>query len=84
MLSLVDSRGERHAELTNGEGLTDWLGFLRQVKPADTEGGRILFDVPVASYRLRVVNDAEPENERAALVDIPLQLGPAIPQPGLK
>jgi hypothetical protein len=81
MLSLVDSRGERHPELTNGAGLTDWLGFLRQIKPANTEYGRVLFDVPAGGYRLRVVNDAEPENERAALVEIPLDLGPAIPQP---
>ncbi len=84
MLSLVGSRGERHAELANGEGLSDWLGFLRRVKAAETERGRVLFDVPVASYRLRVVNDAELENERAALVEIPLQLGPTIPQPGVK
>lgn len=84
MLSLVGSRGERYSEQTSGEGLTDWLGFLRQVKPANTERGRVLFDVPAGAYRLRVVNDAEPENERAALVEIPLQLGPAIPQPALK
>lgn len=84
LLSLTDARGQRYQEQTNGEGLTDWLGFLRQLKPADTERGRVLFDVPPASYRLRVVNDAEPENERAALVDIPLQLGPTVPQPGLK
>ncbi len=83
-LSLVDSRGERYPEQTSGEGLTEWLGFLRQVKPADTERGRVLFDVPAGGYRLRVVNDAEPENERAALVEIPLELGPAIPQPALK
>lgn len=84
LLSLVDSRGERYPELTSGEGLTDWLGFLRQVKPAETERGRVLFDVPTAGYRLRVANDAEPENEVAALVDIPLQLGPIIPQPATK
>ncbi len=84
LLSLVDARGQRYQEQTNGEGLAEWLGFLRRLKPAETEHGRVLFDVPPAGYRLRVVNDAEPENERAALVDIPLQLGPAIPQPVLK
>ncbi|HPQ17377.1 MAG TPA: DUF4352 domain-containing protein, partial [Bryobacteraceae bacterium] len=83
-LSLVNSRGERYPELTSGEGLTDWLGFLRQLKPGETEHGRVLFDVPTAAYRLRVTNDAEQENEVAALVDIPLQLGPIIPQPAEK
>jgi hypothetical protein len=84
LLSLTDARGQRYQEQTNGEGLKDWLGFLRQIKPADTERGRVLFDVAPAAYKLRVVNDAEPENERAALVDIPLELGPAFPQPGMK
>jgi hypothetical protein len=80
-LRLEDSRGKAHEELTNGEGLSDWLGYLRTVKAAQTERGRLLFDVPLGTYRLRVVNDADPENERVALVEIPLQLGSPIPAP---
>jgi hypothetical protein len=80
-LSLVDSRGTTYEELNEGDGIPEWLGFLREVKAAQTERGRILFDVPTGPYRLRLVNDADPDNEKVALVDIPVQLGPTVPQP---
>jgi hypothetical protein len=80
-LRLEDSRGRTYEELINGEGLSDWLGYLRTVKAAQTERGRLLFDVPLGTYRLRLVNDADPENERVALVEIPLQLGSPVPTP---
>jgi len=50
------------------------------VKPADTLHGRVVFDVPTAEYRLKLSDDAEPENVKLATVDLPLQLGaPRIP-----
>jgi hypothetical protein len=80
-LRLVDAQGRTYEELSDGEGLREWLGYLRSVKPAQTERGRVLFDVPVGAYRLRLANDADPENEKVALVDIPLQLGSPLPMP---
>ena len=80
-LRLQDSRGTAYEELPNGDGLPEWLGYLRSVKAAQTERGRLLFDVPLGTYRLRLVNDADPENEKVALVDIPLHLGSPIPAP---
>lgn len=78
-MSLVDARGQSFTELTDGQGVTEWMGFLRTVKPAQTERGRVLFDVPTGAYRLRVANDAEPEIQKAAHIEIPLQLMPAVP-----
>jgi len=78
-MSLVDARGETYTELTDGQGVTEWMGFLRSVKPAQTERGRVLFDVPTGAYQLRVANDAEPEIQKVAHVEIPLQLTPAVP-----
>lgn len=80
-LSLFDSSGTASEELSNGEGLTDWLGAFRDIKPAQTVRGRVLFDVAAGSYRLRVVNEAEPGSERMAMVDIPLRFGPPTPPP---
>jgi hypothetical protein len=80
-LRLEGYRGTTYEELTNGEGLSVWLGYLRTVKAAQTERGRLLFDVPLETHRLRLVNDADPENERVALVEIPLQLGSPVPTP---
>jgi hypothetical protein len=78
-MALMDARGQTHLELTDGEGVSEWLGYLRTVNPAQTERGRVLFDVPAGAYRLRVTNDAEPGTEKVALIEIPLQLTPALP-----
>ncbi len=75
-MKLVDAGGHTYDELTEGQGVPEWLGYLRNVKPAETEHGRVLFDLPRGSYRLVVADDAEPENQKTALIDIPLQLGP--------
>jgi hypothetical protein len=78
-MALVDTSGQTHLELTDGQGVTEWLGFLRTVSPAQTERGRVVFDVPPNAYRLRVTNDAEPGSEKAALIHLPLELSPAVP-----
>ncbi len=79
-LNLIDAKGESHAELSDAEGLPQWLGPFRTVKPSETEHGRILFDVAPAAYRLRVTNDADADSEKAALVTIPLQFAPEPPK----
>ncbi|MEK7409178.1 MAG: DUF4352 domain-containing protein [Acidobacteriota bacterium] len=79
-LTLIGPGDQSYPELTNGEGVEQWLGYLRSLSAAGTEHARVLFDVPSGSYRLRVVNEAEPEEERAALIDIPFQAPPAPPE----
>jgi hypothetical protein len=50
---------------------------LRKLAPAQTEQGRVLFDVPTGAYRLRVTDDSpEAGTEKVAVVDIPLRLEP--------
>jgi hypothetical protein len=41
----------------------------------------VLFDVPTGAYRLRLADDSDPDNEKTALVDIPLQFTPSLPRP---
>lgn len=71
LLSLVDSRGATYLEEQKGDGVDQWLGFLRVMKPAESDQGRILFDVPPGAYKLRVSSGGDPETEKAALVEIP-------------
>jgi len=78
-MALVDVRGQDHLELTDGQGVQDWLGYLRTISPAETERGWVVFDVPMAAYRLRVSEDAEPGMGKTALIDIPLRMGPDLP-----
>ena len=73
LLSLIDSRGNVYMEEQKGDGVTQWLGYLRIMKPAETDQGKILFDVPPGAYKLRVSSGGDPEEEQAALVDIPFR-----------
>jgi hypothetical protein len=75
LLTLEDDKRQETLELDNGQGLEDWLGLLRHVTPANTIQGRIVFDVPVAPYQLRLTDAADLEDERTAYVNIPLKLG---------
>ena len=78
-MALVDSAGQNFLELTDGQGVAEWMGYLRTISPAQTERGRVVFDAPPNTYRLRVTNDAEPGTEKAALIELPLQLVPVAP-----
>ena len=59
-MSVVDSSGQSRLELADGQGAEEWLGYLRTLRPAETDRGRVVFDAPPNAYRLRVANDAEP------------------------
>ncbi len=69
---LENSKGETFQELTDGAGVPDWLGLIRSLKPAATEQGVIIFDVPSDAYRLRLTEGADLERARVAYVKIPL------------
>ena len=81
-LTLEDDKGNSFPELSNGEGVPQWIGYLRQIKPADVAQGNLVFDAPPGAYKLRVLDES---GEKAALVDIPLSFGseaPEVPVPG--
>ncbi len=74
LLNLVDTHGDTHMELSQVEGVPDWLGLLRILEPAATLQGTIVFDVPAGDYQLRVTDGGDLERERTALISIPLTL----------
>jgi hypothetical protein len=83
-VTVQDDHGKTYDELSNGEGVPQWIGALRQVKPADSVQGYVVFDAPPAHYKLRVTDES---GEKAALIDIPLSFTtetPEIPLPGEK
>ena len=60
------------------------LRYLRQIRPADSANGNVLFDVPPAHFKLRIQDE---QGQRAALIDIPLSFNsetPDIPAPDRK
>jgi hypothetical protein len=86
LFSLADSDGHTYQESDNGEGVDHWFGILRNVAPAQTQQGRILFDVPLASYKLRLSDGGPTGSEKYAWVKIPLRMdtdnGIQVPVPG--
>ena len=74
--SLQDDNGNTYAELSDGTGVPDYIGYLRSVKPAEHVAGNALFDAPPRHYKLKI-NDED--GERTAYVDIPLSFGAETP-----
>ncbi len=84
LLSVEDTNGKTYIESDNGEGVDHWLGLLRNIRPAQTLQGQIVFDVPPATYRLRVTDGGEPGQEKTARIYVPLRLeveSPLAPSP---
>lgn len=71
---LENSSGQAFPEEQSGEGVDNWFGLLRTISPAQTQQGRILFDVPLSSYKLRITDGAGPGAEKYAWVSIPLRM----------
>ena len=76
-ISLVDDSGQTYNEIGNGDGVPQWIGLLRQVKPADSAQGNLLFDVSPQHYKLQISDENE---QRIAFVDVPLTFGSENPQ----
>jgi hypothetical protein len=74
LLTLQNSDGRDFLESDNGEGVENWLGLLRNISPAQTQEGKIVFDVPLTAYKLRLTDGGGPGAERYGWVNIPLRL----------
>lgn len=66
---LVDDSGTDYPEAADGEGVKDWIGNTRQVRPNETLRGSLLFDVQPKHYKLRLYSEDE---KQIAFVDLPL------------
>jgi hypothetical protein len=68
---LVDDAGGVYNESTEGQDVSHWLGMIRNLKPADTLEGNVLFDVEPKSYKLKL--DDGSETGTVLMVDLPLE-----------
>jgi hypothetical protein len=74
LFKLENEKGVLVTESDNQEGVPNSLGILRSVAPAETLQGALLFDVPLASYKLQLTDGGEPGSEKIATVEIPLRM----------
>ncbi len=80
-LSIEDDQGNSYPELTDGEGVPQFIGMLHPVTAAQPVSGNLLFDAPPQHYRLRLWDQ---DNQHSGLVDIPLSFrseAPDVPIP---
>lgn len=68
-LTLVDDAGKTYNELSDGSGVSHWLGVVRRVRPGLTETGYVAFDAPAVHYKLRLSDETSDSDVYA---DIPL------------
>ena len=68
-ITLVDDSGQSYTEITTGDQVPSWIGFLRRVRPAETLQGNTAFDVPPKHYLLRVTDE---NSQKIEEIDIPL------------
>ena len=74
LLQLESPKGQTYQELEDGTGVNNWMGLFRNVAPAQTEQGRILFDVPLTSFKLRLPDVSDTGYDKYAWVSIPLRI----------
>ena len=78
-LTLKDDQGHIVEESSDGEGVPQWIGYVRRVRPADSISGNIIFDADPKHYQIRLTDE---DGEKSALVDLPLNFSaPAISLP---
>ena len=78
--SIEDDNGNTYPELSSGEGVPQYVGYLRNVKGTDSAQGNALFDAPPRHYKMKLTDET---GERTAYVDIPLSFAsenPEIPE----
>jgi hypothetical protein len=68
---LAGDDGQTYNESMEGQDVQRWLGMIRNLKPADTLEGNVLFDVEAKSYRLKLDDGAD--SGKIVMVELPLQ-----------
>ena len=75
--TLLDDQDSPLEELSDGDQIPQWLGYVRKVKPADSISGNIVFDAQPKHFRLKVTDE---DGENPAYVDLPLNFNAEAPQ----
>jgi Domain of unknown function (DUF4352) len=82
--SLEDDNGNTYPELGGdaAQGVPQYIGYLRRVRPAESAQGHALFDAPPRHYKLKIMDE---DSEKTAYIDIPLSFtseSPEVPMVG--
>ena len=67
--SIEDDSGNTYPEMSEAEGVPQYIGYLRNVKPGEPVTGNALFDAPPRHYKMKIQDET---GEKTAYIDIPL------------
>lgn len=71
----IEGGGKTYSEISEDMDKVDnWLGLLRSIGPSQTEQGWVVFDAPMAAYKMIVTDGGEVGAEKTAHVEIPVHL----------
>jgi hypothetical protein len=75
-LTLQSSTGQDYPEIIEGVAeVPNWFSPLaRNLKPAQSETGNLIFDVPLGAYKLKLLEPSDIDTPKFAFVEIPVQL----------
>ena len=80
--TVEDDNGNAYPELSEGQGVSQYIGYLRPLKSTESATGNALFDAPPRHYKLKLKDET---GEKIAYVDIPLTFTsetPDVPEVG--
>jgi hypothetical protein len=71
----IEGSGKTYPEVSEDMDKVDnWFGLLRRIGPSQTEQGWVVFDAPMAAYKMVVTDGGEIGAEKTAHVEIPVHL----------
>src|SRR5690242_54341 len=77
--TIEDDNGNSYPEIggDRAQGVPQYIGYLRKVRPAESAQGHALFDAPPRHYRMKLLDE---DSEKSAYVDIPLSFTSESPE----
>jgi len=74
--TIENDNGTSYPEMSEGDGVPQYIGYLRNLKTTGSVTGNALFDVPPRHYKLKIQDET---GEKTAYVDIPLSFASETP-----
>ena len=75
--TIEDDSGNSYPEMSEADGVPQYIGYLRSVKPGESATGNALFDAPPRHYKLKIQDET---GEKIAYIDIPLAFTSETPE----
>jgi hypothetical protein len=73
-LESMDGKTTYQEVMEGMDEVSNWLGMIRSLEASQTQQGYIVFDAPMAAYKLLMYDGQDIDREKYAIVEIPVSL----------